>query len=225
MKRIISKVDYEMYKRGQIDPKLALDLWYRICKNETIIKSAVEVNTNQNGEKCFLAPAICHMILSNPWDVSKEIYDSLVLTLLKDAELNKLSVFNNTTFLCLIMLNGALGFDDLYIELASDEIRQKTKDGSFEIRKVEYKDVIGDGEIGITYENDDFKVTLTESEIDLYNKNYAFTVNNVESFDEIDALAEIVQLFPMLDEKIVRNINELSQYLENQKRTLKKNNN
>ena len=104
MNRIISKVDYEMHRLGQADPKLALELWYRICKNDTIIKNAIEV-INVSGEKCFKAPAICHMILSNPWDIDKNIYESFVMTILKDTSLNKLSVFRNNTFLYLILLN------------------------------------------------------------------------------------------------------------------------
>ena len=39
MKKIIRKLDVEMYKLGKIDPKLALKLWYRICENKTILNN------------------------------------------------------------------------------------------------------------------------------------------------------------------------------------------
>ena len=41
MKRIISKVDYEMHKKGQVDPKLALEEWYKICKSKILINQTV----------------------------------------------------------------------------------------------------------------------------------------------------------------------------------------
>jgi len=220
MKRIISKVDYEMYKKGQLDPKLALEEWYKICKSKILINGAIEVVEDAHGQKCFFAPTICHMILSNPWDVPKEIYDKLVMMILKNDDLNKLTVFNDTTFLSLIMLNGALGFDDLYVEVASKGIRQKAKGCDFEIRQVQYTNLEFVDIAALIYENNDLVVKLTQGEADFFTYCNAFSVETIKSLKEIEALVEIANLFPMLDERIIEKISELQQYLENEQRLL-----
>ena len=221
MNRIISKVDYEMHRLGEIDPKLALEFWFRICKNDLIIRSAIEV-IDINGEKCFRAPAICHMILSNPWDIDKKTYESFVMTILKEASLNKLSVFRNNTFLYLILLNGALGFDDLYLELTEKGIRRKTLDMPFETRKVVYNEVSMDGEKVIYYESEELNVSLTENEAEYYLNGNSFEVIRQNNEDEVKDLIELVELFPAFDKKIVDNINLLHQMLTNEQRRLVK---
>lgn len=216
MKRIISKVDYEMHRLGEIDPKLTFGLWLRICKNDGLIKQAIEVVENKDGEKCFRSPAICHMILSNPWDINKELYDNFVLTLLKNPELNKLSVFRNNTFLYLILLNGAIGFDEWYIELASTGIRNKTKDRPFEIRKVTYEEIPTDGEKVMLYKNEDLDISLNELEVSHYTKESAFSVKSETNYAEIENLVELATVMPNLDKRIVDNINILHQQLLNE---------
>lgn len=219
MDRIISKVDYEMHRLGQGDPKLALELWYRICKNNAIIKNAIKV-ININGESCFKAPAICHMILSNPWDIDKNIYESFVMTILKDNSLNKLSVFRNNTFLYLILLNGALGFDDLYLELAENGIRNKSEDKPFEMRKVYYKNISSTGDDVMYYKSEDLDISITEEEIIYHTNGKTFEVRSENNTAEIEDLVELVYLLPTLDNKIIDNIHSLNQLLLNEQRLL-----
>lgn len=218
MKKIIGKLDLEMFKLGQIDPKLALNLWYRICENKTILNNAIELVEDKNKNKCFFAPAICHMILSNPWDVDKEIYDKLVLTLLKDCSLNKITVFNNMTFLSLIILNGALGFDEWYLKLINKNIRNRTKDGNFEMRLVKYHDIASIGEKEMSYETRNINISLTNSEIEEFLKGCHFDIEITHSFKEVEKLVEITNMFPTLDEKIVRMIDLFNQFTINYKR-------
>lgn len=212
MRRIISKIDYDMHKLGEENPQLVLDAWYHICKNKMIINSATEIITDRNGNKCFLAPTICHMILSHPWDIDKEIYDKLILTLLKDCSLNKITVFNDMTFLSLIVLNGALGFDEWYLKLINKNIRNRTKDGNFEMRLVRYHEIPSDDEFVIGYETNDVNVSLTNSEMEAYSNGHAFEIDVTHSFKEVEKLAEIASLFPTLDEKFVSMINLYNQF-------------
>ena len=211
MKRIVSKVDYELYQRGQVDPRLALDLWFGICKNISFIESAIEIKQDNNGEKCFFAPAICHMILSNPWDVDKKLYDRLVLTLLNNPDLNKISVFGNMTFLCLIIFNGAFGFDDWYLHLTSDGINKKTQEKHFEVKRVIYDEVLNDGNVSMSYKNNDLDISLSDSEIERFSKGDYISLNTVFGYEEIEKLVEIANIFPGLDERILRSIDSLHQ--------------
>ena len=223
MRRIVSKIDYDMHVLGNQDPKLALSLWYRICKNKSIIRQAIKVIEQENGETCVYAPAICHMILSNPWDIDKDIYEKFVLTLLKNPELNKLSVFRESTFLYLILLNGALGFDDLYLELSQNGIRKNANDKPFEMRKVFYRECNALDDVEMYYKTGDLEVKMSSKEVEHFSSQEVFKVITEQSTAEIANLVELVEMLPTLDPKIVMNINYLQQILANeQKRTLKK---
>jgi len=220
MKRFIKKYDYEMNKLGQSDPKKALQAWYKICHDETFIKNAIEIIEDKNGEKTFVAPTICHMILSNPWDIDKNIYDNFVVTLFNNPELSKLVVFENMTFLYLILLNGALGFDELYLKLASEGIRNKAQDEMFELRRVVYNDVPSICEEVAFYQNDDIKVSLTEDEMDLFSSKDAFSISSEFSLGEIEKLTALLENFPDMDSRILSSIAILKQHAENNQRNI-----
>jgi len=124
------------------------------------------------------------------------------------------------TFLCLIILNGALGFDDWYLHLASNGISQKVQDKPFEVKRVSYDDIPGDGERLMQYKTEDLDISLNEAEIEQFSKRNHIGLNRRFGYEEIDKLVEIADAFPGLDGRILRSIEELRQTALNYQRRM-----
>lgn len=192
MKRIISKIDYDMKKLGDLDPNLALELWCKIKNRSFIINEAVKIVEDKDKRKGFFAPAICHMILSNPCDVDHELYEKLVISVIKDTDLNRITVFDNMSFLQLILLNGTKNLDDYFIRYINEEIKNKAYLKPFMLRYVQYGDVLCSEEKIISFKDGTFDISLSSEEADMYSNREYISYCDGEGEEEVNSLMELV---------------------------------
>lgn len=210
MKRIISKIDYDMQKLAKIDSNLALELWEKIKNRKFIIDGALEVITDEKSrKKSFFAPAICHMILSNPSDVDARVYDDLVITLLKNTDLNRITVFNDLSFLDLIVLNGTDNLDDYFIGLLNSELKNKTSRKPFSLRYVDYAEVPSGEEKLMIFKDDTFDIGLDKREIESFSSREYMSMIDAECFDEAEVLMNIVRFNPNQGERVISTIESI----------------
>ena len=210
MKRIISKIDYDMQKLANTDSTLALELWERIKGRKFIIDGALEIVTDKNSrKKSFFAPAICHMILSNPQDIDPEVYDNLVITLLKNTDLNRITVFNDLSFLDLIVLNGTDNLDDYFVRLLNSELKNKTNKKPFSLRYVDYAEVPSSEEKLMIFKDDSFNIGLDKREIEAYTSRDYISIIDSECFDEAKVLMDIVKVNPNQGESVISTIESI----------------
>lgn len=205
MNRIISKIDYDMHELGQVNPCLILKMWNKIKDKKFVLDKAIEIVVDKEGKKCFFAPAICYMILSNPKDIDKNLYDNLVLDILKNDDLNKLVVFNNISFFNLILLNflsGRLEVDEFFSKLISKIVEERIEGEPCLLRYPIYQEVpISENKI-VNFKDYDFDISLSKEECDVFDERTHFDIETRYNIEEINNIVSLANFSGNFDERI-----------------------
>lgn len=188
MNRIVSKIDYDMQMLAKISPEKAKESWDKIKERSFIINQAIEVVKNDKENKnIFFAPTICHYILSNPQDIDKETYKWLVIKVLKDTDLNRLVVLNNTSFLDLIKSYIRTDLDEYFNDYLNRELSNRKVEDTNVLNYVEYEEVEENAEKLMTYKDNSFDVELGKNEIDTFSKlSHISIVNEEEHLNKLN---------------------------------------
>jgi len=193
MRKIVSKVDRELQKFGKTDMNLLTNFWEVVKNKEFIIKEATRVVEDKvSGKKTFFAPAVCHMILCNPQDVDKEMYDKLVRSIVYTPDLNRITVFDNMSFLYLVLRNNELELDDYELERVGSELNKRISEKN--INKVHYFETNVAGEAVAILDEADFTISVTEQEAIQYEQDGNFYINEESNRGEIELLHQLEML-------------------------------
>jgi len=207
MKKIISKIDYTLKNVGDKDPSLALELWDMFKERSFLLEqSARVVESKQTHEKRVFAPAICHMILSNPDSVDESFYKKVVLSILKDNNLSRLTVFGDMSYLYLILLHSNFEFNEFFVELIIRALHSKGYDYDCTLRHTDYsriKKVSDNGMKEVTqYKDRNVIIGLNNNELETFERGEHISISERVSFAEIKALKELVHSKTELDHRI-----------------------
>lgn len=188
MKRIVSKIDYDMQMLAKISPEKAAENWGKIKERSFIINQAIEVvKYEKENKNTFFAPTICHYILSNPQDIDKETYKWLVIKILKNTDLNRLVVLNNTSFLDLIKSYIRTDLDEFFNDYLNKELSHRKMEDTNILNYVEYDEVEENTEKLMTYKDSTFDVEIGESEIETFSKlSHISIVNEEEHLNKLN---------------------------------------
>lgn len=185
MKRFISKIDYDMQMLLQERPDCALELWKKIKDRSVIIDGALEiVEDKETHQKRFYAPAICHMILANKEDIDAEKYHRIAINVIKNSDLNRLTVVNDISFLDLIIQNGLEDLDEFFIRFINSEIFKREREEL--LRYVDYDIVLKHGAKVLSYKDDTLDIKLSSSEVNSYSNTDYMTINNKNTQEELE---------------------------------------
>lgn len=145
----------------------SLQLWEKIKNRKYILDYATEVVTFKDKKQdIFYAPSICYMILSHPEDVDPIFYRDLVITILKNNNLNRLIVANNEMFLDLIKPYVEKNLDNFFVKMMNYEFKYNQKEEL--IRCVEYSNICNDNEKKMFFNDGQLDVAVGQQEIETF---------------------------------------------------------
>lgn len=187
MERIISKIDHDMNILLNNNPEEAEVFWKKINQREHILKQSTKVVNTRNGRMVF-SPAVCHMILTHPYDVNEQLYHELTSNIIKDKYLSRISVANDLTFLSLIVIYGLELIDNRNITILENSIRQKAVSNPFITKNVVYDEIKCNEPKTTKFRDNLIEILLSHNEVHTFSKREHMNINETENFKEIDIL-------------------------------------
>ena len=133
----------------------------------------------------------------------------MLRTLLKNTDLNRITVFNDLSFLDLIVLNGTDNLDDYFVRLLNSELKNKTNKKPFSLRYVDYAEVPSSEEKLMIFKDDSFDIGLDKREIEAYTSRDYISIIDSECFDEAKVLMDIVKVNPNQGESVISTIESI----------------
>lgn len=174
MRRIISKIDYDMQMLLKVNPSVAYEMFQKIKDRKFILEYSAEIITAKDNKSTFFAPTICYMILRNEQDIDKEFYRNLVIKILKNSNLNRI-VINNVSFLDLIKNYIINSNDEYFINLLKNELNDYTREEN--LRYISYNKVMSNNENGMIFKDNELDINISLQEVEVFSNlshiNYA----------------------------------------------------
>ena len=204
MKRLVSKLDYEIQRLGKYNINYATEFWNLIKEKNFILQEAVNEVTLEGETVSFHAPTLCHMILENPNDVEENLYNNLVCQIVKNSDLNRLTVFNNKSFLYLILSNKSLVLDEYLVNFILKELNNRL--ANCWINLIQYKKISKDMKKVLNYNDGEINISLGEKELNLFEENKQLHLNQINTFKEIENLYNLVLDNDFIDKRIKNTI-------------------
>lgn len=206
MNTIINKIDYELNAAIDFGYFEMINFWLKICDKKYILEQAISFIEDNDHNKMFFSPTICYMILKNPMDVEKDIYMKLVNTIIKNKELGKIAI-SNETFLSLCLSNSSLELDENGVELIASAINDRYYPDPNGNTNITYEKLPKKENKVIEYFDDRMKLDISSDDIEAFKKRSYINITVGDNTSEIEELTRLSGILA-LDSKIHNAINK-----------------
>lgn len=209
MKKIISKVDYELYKDEFLNGKGSEELWSQIKNDRFFLNGAIKL-VEHDGIKCFVAPMIVVSMLKNIQDLPQDILDKLINTIISNRDLVDGLWINDSIidYLGLVLKDDSIKLDSFKKKLILNRVLNSY--GPLQTKKVVSYDTLVDTfkEEVASYKSKGLEVTIDKSEAMFFKDGSNLIVSKKDVLNDIkDYREEILENgnFTYLEKDMVLN--------------------